>query len=127
MKGVLAATAVIGVLAIGGLPALALTLADAETAGRSASAAEGSDRRADHAERRPGPPAWAHDKGPGRESGRQRWKEAKRDQREAWQDAGRDRKQAWKDAKRDQKQAWKDRRGDHDGPPPWAGGPHADR
>ena len=47
----MAATAVAGVLVIGGLPALALTLADQET---------GSDGTAATAPGQPGPPAWAH-------------------------------------------------------------------
>jgi hypothetical protein len=55
MRGLLAATAVLGVIAIGGLPVLALTLADAETgAGDTAPTA---------ADQRPGPPAWAHGRG----------------------------------------------------------------
>jgi hypothetical protein len=51
MRGLLAATAVLGVVAIGGLPVLALTLADAET-----------DRQVSAA-RPPGPPPWAHGQG----------------------------------------------------------------
>ena len=54
MRGLLAATAVLGVVAIGGLPVLALTLADAET---------GPDAQVGAAARRPGPPPWAHGHG----------------------------------------------------------------
>lgn len=52
MRGLVAATAVLGVIAIGGLPVLALTLADAET-----STGETTQPAADQ---RPGPPPWAH-------------------------------------------------------------------
>ena len=58
MRGLLAATAVVGVLAIGGLPALALTLADDET---------GADRHPTAAKREPGPPPRAHGKALGHE------------------------------------------------------------
>ena len=55
MRGLVAATAVLGVIAIGGLPVLALTLADAET---------GTDDTTPTAvDRRPGPPPWAHGQG----------------------------------------------------------------
>ena len=50
MRGLVAATAVLGVIAIGGLPALALTLSDAETGTAAQTTAD----------RRPGPPPWAH-------------------------------------------------------------------
>lgn len=52
MKGLLAATAVLGVLAIGGLPTLALTLADNETGADTAAQVDSADQ--------PGPPPWAH-------------------------------------------------------------------
>ncbi len=58
MRGILAATAVVGVLAIGGLPALALTLADQETE---------SDRSTAASQRPPGPPPWAHGNARGHE------------------------------------------------------------
>ncbi|MGZ5417162.1 MAG: hypothetical protein ACXWDI_08290 [Nocardioides sp.] len=58
MRGLLAATAVVGVLAIGGLPTLALSLADDET---------GSDRSPAASQREPGPPPWAHGKARGHE------------------------------------------------------------
>jgi hypothetical protein len=52
MRGIVAATAVLGVLAIGGLPVLALTLADSETSSQ--------DTARPAADQRPGPPPWAH-------------------------------------------------------------------
>ncbi len=55
MRGLVAATAVLGVIAIGGLPVLALTLADAETGT--------GDTTPTAADRRPGPPPWAHGQG----------------------------------------------------------------
>jgi hypothetical protein len=58
MRGVVAATAVLGVVAIAGLPTLALTLADEETGPRT-----GTSRV-----ERGGPPGWAragHDVPPG--------------------------------------------------------------
>jgi hypothetical protein len=58
VRGLLAATAVVGVLAIGGLPTLALTLADEET---------GSDRSTAASQQQPGPPPWAHGKARGHE------------------------------------------------------------
>jgi hypothetical protein len=57
MRGLLAATAAVGVLAIGGLPALALTLAGEETGPEH--------RRAAVSQRAPGPPPWAHEKARG--------------------------------------------------------------
>lgn len=65
MRGVVATTAVLGVLAIGGLPALALTLAAEETgpdAEPTTSLVEDTD-----ATGRPGPPPWAQGRGPGAE------------------------------------------------------------
>ena len=56
MRGLLAATAVLGVVVIGGLPVLALTLADSETGGSETTTLVGADRQ-------PGPPAWAHGHG----------------------------------------------------------------
>lgn len=61
MKGLVAATAVLGVLAIGGIPALALTLADNETG----SASTPQEARQEGAERQPGPPPWANGQGKG--------------------------------------------------------------
>lgn len=55
MRGLLAATAVLGVVVIGGLPVLALTLADSETGGSETVALAGADQ--------PGPPPWAHGHG----------------------------------------------------------------
>lgn len=58
MKGLVATTAVLGVLAVGGLPALALTLATEETGPYEEPAttlAQDPDR--------PGPPPWAHGRG----------------------------------------------------------------
>ena len=63
MRGLLAATAVLGVVAIGGLPVLALALADAETGPDPQVSAQVST-----AALRPGPPPWAHGHGkPGRD------------------------------------------------------------
>lgn len=56
MRGLLAATAVLGVVVIGGLPVLALTLADSETGSSETTTLAG-------AERQPGPPPWAHGHG----------------------------------------------------------------
>jgi hypothetical protein len=53
MRGLVAATAVLGVVVIGGLPVLALTLADSETG-------SGETVTPPWADRRPGPPPWAH-------------------------------------------------------------------
>jgi len=65
MKGLVATTAVLGVLAIGGLPALALTLAAEETgpdAEPATTLVEDTDGTG-----RPGPPPWAQERGPGEE------------------------------------------------------------
>jgi hypothetical protein len=62
MKGVLAATAVLGALAIGGLPGLALSLA-ADDTGSSSTAPARLDGP-------PGPPAWAHGAARGRDKDR---------------------------------------------------------
>lgn len=56
MKGLVAATAVLGVVAIAGLPALALTLASDETR-------PGSDETAQVQDGPPGPPPWARARG----------------------------------------------------------------
>lgn len=67
MKGLVATTAVLGVLAIGGLPALALTLAAEETgpdAEPTTTLVEDADDTG-----RPGPPPWAQGRGPGEERG----------------------------------------------------------
>ena len=63
MRGLVATTAVLGVLAIGGLPALALTLAAEETgpdAEPTTTLVEDPDDTG-----RPGPPPWAQGRGPG--------------------------------------------------------------
>lgn len=58
MRGLVATTAVLGVLAIGGLPALALTLAAEETGpGREPATTLVQDSES------PGPPPWAHGRG----------------------------------------------------------------
>jgi hypothetical protein len=62
MRGLLAATAVLGVVAIGGLPVLALALADAETGPDAGVSAQVSDQVSAGA-LRPGPPPWAHGHG----------------------------------------------------------------
>jgi hypothetical protein len=67
MKGLVATTAVLGVLAIGGLPALALTLAAEETgpdADPTTTLVEDTGTAG-----RPGPPPWAQGRGPGEERG----------------------------------------------------------
>ena len=67
MKGLVATTAVLGVLAIGGLPALALTLAVEETgpdAEPTTTLVEDTDDT-----NRPGPPPWAQGRGPDEERG----------------------------------------------------------
>ena len=67
MRGLVASTAVLGVLAIGGVPALAMTLASDEAEPRQEPAttlAEEPD------EGRSGPPTWAQGRGPGENQGR---------------------------------------------------------
>ena len=64
MRGLLATTAVLGVLAIGGLPVLALTLAADETAPAEEPATTLVDDTG-----RPGPPPWAQGRGPGEDRG----------------------------------------------------------
>lgn len=91
MRGLLAATAVLGVVAIGGLPVLALTLADAET---------GPDTQVSAAARRPGPPPWAHG------HGKPDHDDKARDDKDGDDRAGEDRDD--------------DRDDDGDGPPGWA-------
>lgn len=56
MRGLLAATAVLGVVVIGGLPVLALTLADSETGSGDTVTLSGAGGE-------PGPPPWAHGHG----------------------------------------------------------------
>lgn len=103
MKGVLAATVLGSVLAVGGVPALALTLTAEQTTGPQPGVTVKAEQ--------PGPPPWAHARGAERQAQKQRWK----DQRRAQMDA-------WKAHKRDQQKAWH-AEGEHQGPPPWAGGP----
>ncbi len=64
MRGLLATTAVLGVLAIGGLPALALTLAADETDPAQEPATTLAEDTG-----RPGPPPWAQGRGPGEDRG----------------------------------------------------------
>jgi hypothetical protein len=90
MRGLLAATAVLGVVAIGGLPVLALTLADAETGA--------GDTTQTAIDQRPGPPAWAH--GHGRDGKPGKPDKAKDDDRHDDQGDARD------DAEKDGRPGW---------------------
>jgi hypothetical protein len=77
MRGVFTATAVLGVLAIGGLPALALTLAADETAPDEVATTDAG---------RPGPPPWAQGRARGHDddkAGSKADKDVKKAEREA--------------------------------------------
>lgn len=96
----MAATAVVGVLAIGGLPTLALTLADGETTADTTSVAD--------TPRQPGPPPWAQ----GRAKGHHKQDRDDKDARKDKSDAGDNREGG------DGVPGWA-RHGDHV-PPGWA-------
>jgi len=107
MKGLVTSTAMLGVLAFGGLPALALTLAadEAEPAEEPASTLVGDV--ADTA--RPGPPPWAQGRGPGADRGAD---DADQDDTDDTDDT---------DERADAEER-ADTEGGGDGPPPWAQG-----
>lgn len=88
MKGLVATTAVLGVLAIGGLPALALTLASEETGPDTeptTTLVEDADDTG-----RPGPPPWAQGRGPGEDRGDEGDSETEDEGEPGWARGGND-------------------------------------